>query len=337
MGIFFSIAAIAVIFGIGLLAGNVEGLHFLFGIIIPYIALAVFLIGIIVRIVKWARTPVPFKITTTCGQQKSLDFIKQNKIDSPFTGFQTFLRMVFEVLTFRSLFRNTKAEIKEGPKLAYGDNKWLWAFSLLFHYSFLIVVLRHFRFFVEPTPAFVEILQIFDGFFQVGLPIFYMTSIGLALGVGYLLYRRFADDKVRYISLPADYFPLFLILSIALTGIWMRHIEKVDLIGIKELTVGILSFSPTLPAGLDASFYLHFFLVCTLLIYFPMSKLVHMPGIFLSPTRNLPNNNRAVRFNNPWNDEFKLHYHTYEEYEDEFRDVMKAADMPLDKEESDVK
>jgi len=24
--------------------------------------------------------------------------------------------------------------------------------------------------------------------------------------------------------------------------------------------------------------------------------------------------------------------HTYEEYEDEFRDVMKAADMPLEKE-----
>ena len=33
--------------------------------------------------------------------------------------------------------------------------------------------------------------------------------------------------------------------------------------------------------------------------YFPFSKLMHMAGVFLSPTRNLANNNRMVRHVNP--------------------------------------
>jgi nitrate reductase gamma subunit len=56
---------------------------------------------------------------------------------------------------------------------------------------------------------------------------------------------------------------------------------------------------------------------------------MHMGGVFLSPTRNLVNNNRARRHINPWN--YPVKVHTYQEYEDEFRDVMKAADMPLEK------
>ena len=47
--------------------------------------------------------------------------------------------------------------------------------------------------------------------------------------------RRLVDSKLRYISLAADYFPLLLIGSIAVTGILMRHIYKVDLRRVKEL------------------------------------------------------------------------------------------------------
>lgn len=337
MRFLFPILAFAALVIIAIIGANVEGLHFLFGVFIPYVAIAFFIIGIIVRIVKWARTPVPFRITTTCGQQKSLDFIRQNKLDSPYTGFQTVLRMFLEVVTFRSLFRNTSADIKEGPKLTYGASKWLWLFAIIFHYSFLMIVLRHFRFFVEPVPAFVPPLEMLDSFFQVGVPIIYMTSVGLIIGGLYLLFRRYFEDKIRYMSLPSDYFPLYLILGIAVTGVWMRHIDKVDLIGIKSLAIGIFTFDPVVPAGIDAMFYVHLFLVCSLLIYFPMSKLVHAPGVFLSPTRNMPNNNRAERYENPWNDEFKMHHHTYEEYEDEFRPMMKAADMPLEKDVEEEK
>ena len=30
--------------------------------------LAVFLVGVIYRMVVWAKSPVPYRITTTCGQ-----------------------------------------------------------------------------------------------------------------------------------------------------------------------------------------------------------------------------------------------------------------------------
>jgi len=58
-----------------------------------------------------------------------------------------------------------------------------------------------------------------------------------------------------------------------------------------------------------------------------------MAGVFMSPTRNLRCNSREVRHVNPWNHPVRVH--TYAEYEDEFRDKMKACDLPVDKQESD--
>jgi nitrate reductase gamma subunit len=135
---------------------------------------------------------------------------------------------------------------------------------------------------------------------------------------------------LRYISLPADYFPLLLILAIGLSGFLMRHVYKVDLYKVKELALGWVRFQPQVPEGIGWIFYLHLFLVSVLLAYFPMSKLVHMGGVFLSPTRNLPNDNRMRRHVNPWN--YPVKVHPYEEYEDEFREKMKAAGIPLEKE-----
>lgn len=330
MGIFFSIVAFSIIVIIGLL-GNYS--PFIFGVVIPYLAIALFLIGIILRIIKWAKSPVPFRITTTSGQQKSLPWIHRNRFDNPFTALETLGRMLLEILFFRSLFRNTRAGIKDGKMLVYGSEKWLWLFAILFHWSFLIIVLRHFRFFTQPTPSFVNALQSLDGFFQFGVPILYITNVAIVVALTYLFIRRIIDKKIKYISLSSDYFPLLLIFGIAATGILMRYFFKVDLVQAKELAVGIFSFNPVVPAQLDPLFSLHLFLVSVLLIYFPMSKLVHMPGIFFSPTRNLANDNRAKQHINPWNSEFKMHFHTYEEYEDEFREVMKNVNLPLEKEE----
>jgi nitrate reductase gamma subunit len=130
--------------------------------------------------------------------------------------------------------------------------------------------------------------------------------------------------------LPGDYFPLLLIGSIGITGILTRYFFKVDLVAVKELATGLLSLQPILPDGIGLMFFIHLFLVSTLLAYFPYSKLVHMAGVFMSPTRNLANTNRMRRHINPWNPKVKVH--TYEEWEDEFREVMKDADMPLEKE-----
>jgi nitrate reductase gamma subunit len=129
-------------------------------------------------------------------------------------------------------------------------------------------------------------------------------------------------------------FPLFLIFGIAFTGIFMRYFAKIDVTAAKELSYGLVSFSlPSLAKmqGIGSIFYIHVFFVSVLLVYFPWSKLMHMGGIFLSPTRNMANNTRAVRHVNPWN--YPVNVHTYEEYEDDFREKMIEAGLPVDKKE----
>jgi len=327
LGVSFAAVTLLILIALGGVAG-IEA-YSLFGIIIPYAAFIVFLAGVTYRIVVWAKSPVPFRIPTTCGQQKSLPWIKSSFLESPPNTAGVIGRMALEVLLFRSLFRNSKVELKEGRPV-YGGAKWLWLAGLAFHWSFLIIVLRHLRFFFEPVPGCINLLAAMDGLFEIGVPTLFLTDALFLISVAYLFLRRVAIPYLRYISLPADYFPLLLILAIGLSGFLMRHVYKVDLYKVKELALGWVRFQPQIPEGIGWIFYLHLFLVSVLLAYFPMSKLVHMGGIFLSPTRNLPNDNRMSRHVNPWN--YPVKVHTYEKYEDEFRDKMKAAGIPVEKE-----
>ena len=313
-------------------AGISAGMDYFFGVIIPYFATLVFLVGFIWRIYDWVRSPVPFRIPTTCGQAKSLDWIKKNEFESP-SGFWGVLgRMSLEVLFFRSLFRNTKAELAPGPKLAYSSSKWLWLAGLVFHWTLLVIVLRHYRFFLSSVPWFVEFLESSDGFLQITLPTLYITDLLAVLSVTFLVLRRLASAQMRIISLSSDYFPLFLILAIVLSGISMRYLDKVDVVAVKILMQGLTSFSMDPPGEIGAIFYVHLFLVCVLAMYFPSSKLMHMGGVFLSPTRNLANNSREKRHINPWNPDVKIR--TYAEYEDEFHEKMIKADLPVEKTEN---
>jgi nitrate reductase gamma subunit len=332
MGALLSLIAVAALTLIAYLAVGVGDLRFLFGVIIPGVAFAAFIIGIVYRVaVKWAQAPVPFRIPATCGQQKSLPWMRREELDNPSGTLGVLGRMALEVLFFRSLFRNTRAEIyPEREKVSYVSTKYLWAAGMAFHWSMLVVVLRHFRFFAEPVPRWVEMLQFADGFFQVGVPVIYATTVALVVALLYLLARRLLDAKIRYISLPSDYFALFLLLGIALTGVVMRHFEKVDIVQVKAAIAGWCSFHPVVPEGVGTWYFVHVFLVSALLVYFPVSKMLHMPGVFLSPTRNLANTNRTVHHENPWNP--PIVGHTYAEWEEEFKDKLLASGYTLDKE-----
>lgn len=329
MRILFPLIAVTLLILLAIV-GVSANMHFLFGVIIPYVAVFTFIIGVIYRVLKWAGSPVPFCIPTTCGQQKSLPWIKQSKLENPSSTLGVIGRMVLEVLLFRSLFRNIKSELRDGSRFVYGSDKWLWLAGLAFHYSFLIVLLRHIRFFAQPVPAYLHIIESLDGFLQIGAPRLLMTGVILLAAVTYLFLRRLYIPQVRYISLAADYFPLFLIMGIATTGILMRYFFKTDIVSVKQLTMGLVSFNPVIPKGVNVLFYIHLLLVSTLFAYFPFSKLVHMGGIFLSPTRNMRANSREFRHVNPWN--YPVKVHTYEEYEEEFRDKMKMAEIPVEKE-----
>ena len=316
---------------IPLLGAGAAGWHGLFGVVVPYAAVVVFAAGFVYRVVKWGRSAVPFKITTTGGQQYSLPWIRQNKIDNPSSKMAVVLRMILEIVLFRSLFRNTRVRLfRDGPQLSYGSSKFLWLGALAFHGSFFLILARHMRFFTDPVPAIFTWLQTLDGIMQVGVPTLFATEIVILLALVYLLLRRILVPQLRYISLPSDYFPLFLILGIVITGILMRYFLRADITDIKILSMGLVQLRPEIPGGIGALFYTHLFLVCTLLVYFPWSKLMHLAGVFLSPTRNMPNDNRMRRHVNPWN--YPVDLHTYEEWEDEYREAMKEAGLPVEKE-----
>jgi nitrate reductase gamma subunit len=305
------------------------GMRIFVGMMAPYAAIALFLAGVAVRVVRWAGATVPFRIPTTCGQQYSLSWIKPARLESPHKPIGVVLRMALEILLFRSLFRNVSADLRQGAKLAYGEEKLLWLGALAFHWSLLIIVLRHLRFFLEPVPRLVADLERLDGLLQVGMPVCYLTDVVIFAALAYLLLRRLCNPQLRYISLFADYLALSLLLGAVATGILMRYFWRADILLIKEFALGMVTFSPRAPEGAGPVFYAHLFLVSGLLACLPFSKLMHMAGIFLSPTRNLPNDSRMKRHINPWNHPVRVH--SYEEWEDEFRDKIVAAGLPLEK------
>jgi nitrate reductase gamma subunit len=333
--------ALAAVLGLVLVAylGASANLQLLFGVVAPYLAVLIFVEGFIYRLLQWSRSPVPFQIPTTGGQQESLPWIERSlgdKLDNPYTTRYVIGRMALEVLAFRSLFRNLRSELRQDPehpggaRLIHWSYKWLWLGAIAFHYAFLVTVLRHLRLFTEPVPGFIKLIDSVDGFFHFFTPVFYLSGAVLVVAVAYLLARRLTNPMLRYISLASDYFPLLLLLAIGISGILMRYFYKVDVVTVKELTLGLVTLHPRVPAGIAPIFFVHLFLVSVFLAYFPFSKLMHAPGVFLSPSRNLPTDTRAVRHVNPWN--YPVKFHHYDEYEDRFREAMVEAEIPVEKE-----
>jgi len=75
--------AVLAIVALAALGGLAHASLVLLAVFVPYSACAVFLIGFCYRVVRWAWAPVPFRIPTTCGQQKSLPWIKPASLDNP--------------------------------------------------------------------------------------------------------------------------------------------------------------------------------------------------------------------------------------------------------------
>ncbi len=183
-------------------------------------------------------------------------------------------RMTREVVLFESLFKSSK---------------WTWIFGWLFHVMLLLVTLRHLRYFQDPVWLPVVLVQpfgIYAGFVMV-------------LALGGLWARRWLVDRVRYISTPSDHLMLVLLLAIGLSGLAMRFVAHTDILALKAFVLGLmrLDWQP-LPA--DPVLLVHLALVAMLMIIFPISKLLHAPGLFFSPTRNQADNAREVRHISAW-------------------------------------
>lgn len=184
------------------------------------------------------------------------------------------LRLTREVVFFESLFRATK---------------WTWLFGWLFHASLLLVLLRHLRYVQQPVWAPVTFIQFFG------------TWAGLTMVAGLLglWARRVLVDRVRYISTPSDHLHLALLVAIGLSGLGMRFVAHTDIVAVKAFMLGLMR-ADIQPLPADPLLLLHLSLVALLMIVFPISKLLHAPGLFFSPTRYQVDNPRDARHQAAW-------------------------------------
>lgn len=193
---------------------------------------------------------------------------------APTTQTGVVYRMAKEVVLFESLFKS---------------NKWIWAFGWLFHFGLLLVLLRHLRYFTEPVWFWVNIVQPFGKY----------ASIMMVVGLAGLLARRFLVDRVRYISTPSDYLMLVLLIVIGVSGMMMTFVAHTDIVALKTFFMGLMYFDVQ-PVPQDPILLVHLALVATLMLIFPISKLLHAPGLFFSPTRNQVDNPREHRHVAAW-------------------------------------
>jgi len=235
-------------------------------IFLPYLCTAIFLLGIGMKVFTWIRTPVPLRIVTT---------------PAPKTRLGVLWRLIGDLFWFPNLFK---------------ADKLLWASGVLFHICLWFVLLRQLRYFLYPVPTWVEGIQ------TLGLYAGYI----IPLPVAFLLARRLVINQVLYISILGDYFALFLLLTITVSGILLQLFFRTYVIDVKALILGLIHFQPKI-LNVHWLFTLHFISVMILLVYFPFSKLMHAWGFALNPTHNQRASFRK-RLVNPW--DFPVAYHT---------------------------
>jgi nitrate reductase gamma subunit len=113
------------------------------------------------------------------------------------------------------------------------SNGLLWTLEWLFHVSLLLELLRHLRFVLNPVPTWVWAVQ----------PWGLVAGYVLPAVIGLILLVRLATRHEIYSS-PSNLRLLGALLIISLTGVLMHAVWKPDLVGIKEFSMGVVTFTP---------------------------------------------------------------------------------------------
>ena len=233
-------------------------------------------LGILFGLIFWAATLVlvsgiAYKVWLYI---KTPSPLKIPTMPAPMTQTGVIYRMFREVVLFQSLFRSDKL---------------LWVFAIIFHYGLALVLLRHFRYFQEEVWFIIAYIQPFGKY----------AGFALVAGLAALLARRFIVDRVRYISAPSDFLMLVLLLVIGGSGLLMKFVSHTDITQVKTFFLGLQTFTFN-PLPTDPILLIHLSAVALLMFIFPISKLLHAPGVFFSPTRHQIDNSRERRHIAPW-------------------------------------
>ena len=238
-------------------------------VVLFYVAMAVLIGGIANKIMLYARVPAPLKIAVT---------------PAPLTTGGVVYRLFYEVVFFNSLFR---------------ASKWTWIFGWIFHVSLLLAFFRHLRYVISPDFFIWPLVNN-----MVVQSFGHYAGFTMVLGLAGLLARRILVDRVRYISSASDYLMLLLIMGIAGSGLMIVYVAHTDVIQLKAFVMGLFLADPqNLPS--DPILLVHITMVLLLAMIFPISKLLHAPGLFFAPTRNQVDNPREKRHLSEWGAELE--------------------------------
>jgi nitrate reductase gamma subunit len=167
-----------------------------------YVAAAVFVVGLALRVRQYAGTPAPLIIPTT---------------PAPTTRGGVALRLAREVVLFESLFK---------------ANLWTWALGWAFHAGLALVLARHLRYFTDPVWGWVAFIQ----------PYGVYAGFAMVAGLAGLWARRFLVDRIRYISTPSDHLMLALLIAIGASGLAMKYVSHTDIVAVKSFALGLFVF-----------------------------------------------------------------------------------------------
>ena len=174
---------------------------------LAYLAFTVFVVGVVLRLALYSRTPAPLKIVSTPG---------------PRTAGGVLARLAADVAFFPNLFRADRA---------------LWLGAWMFHVCLAFVLFRHSRYLLYPVPGVVVDWQ------QISI----YASFLLPVPALYLLWRRLALPRVLYVSGLPDYVALMLVAAVASTGMLVHYYARVYLVDVKAFMLGLLTLSPQAP------------------------------------------------------------------------------------------
>lgn len=221
--------------------------------ILVYIAVAIFIAGMIYQITAWFKAP---KSTVNLGL-----YPKPKNRGTKF----------FKVLKDSFIFPQS-----------FEVDRPMWIFAILFHGSLLLILAAHFRLVYEFTPL-LNLLgkEGLDRLSALGGSI-----LGVIIGIAliYYLFRRFSSP-FKDLSVPEDFLLIVLLLFIVAFGDHLRFFAKFHVEDYREYVQSLLVFKPSFPEAIASSraryvLSLHVLSVNIFVMYFPFSKLMHLIGTF---------------------------------------------------------
>ncbi len=216
------------------------------------VSIVVLTLGSLFRLWRLIRTPVQRYIAIS---------------PAPATRFGVLSALLAESFFFPTLFR---------------ASVWTWLFGWVFHVCLLLTLIIHLRFFSITPPLLVAWFMPYTSY----------VSWGLVAGLTGLLARRCLVDRLRYISTPADYLHLLLLLAIAVLGMFLSQSDSVN---VYELILYVQSLLRLSSAHLSSNLLLalHVLGACVVFCVYPFSKLFHGPLSWFNPTRSQPRRSRS--------------------------------------------